>query len=63
MQNELRSIELSIVKDEGFSDKDFERIKMHFSKYLGKDISLKINVVDNIDRGPRGKYQVVLSNL
>lgn len=62
VQNRIDSLDLFIVKRNDFKEEHLEKIIKSLEDYLG-EITIDVHFVRSIKRSPRGKYQMVVSNI
>lgn len=63
IQNEIESIEILTVWEEGYSQIDIDDLVNAFQHDIGTSLELNIEVVDSIPRSRGGKFKFVISNL
>lgn len=64
VQEDLNEIHIFIEVKDRFLEKDKERVINETRKYMGKDVKLKIMVVERIPRNPNsGKFQEVICKI
>jgi phenylacetate-CoA ligase len=63
VQNELSSVTIKLRVDEDFKDDDRNALVYGLSDRLGKDIKINIEIVDELERTPTGKFKWVISNI
>jgi len=63
VQNNTNSLEMFIVKKKDFQKEDIAKLNSGLNEYVNNAFKINIHFVDNIKRGPRGKYQMVISKI
>jgi phenylacetate-CoA ligase len=63
VQKSLSEILIRIVKDMSYHDETTNDIVKEVRKRLGSAISINVEFVDNIERGPGGKLRTVISEI
>jgi len=63
IQNKIDQLDINIVKNESFGEKDFEFMKKEIMGVMGDGIELNFNFVNDIPLTRTGKYRVTISNL
>lgn len=63
IQNSIDSVDVFLVKSSSFKENDLAKIRINLADLLGENMSVRIHMVEHIPRGPRGKYQAVISNM
>jgi phenylacetate-CoA ligase len=63
IQDKLGSMTVKIVKDTCFSDKDIRLLDKELKKRLGDSMDIRYEIVEEIPRTNRGKYQFVISKI
>ena len=62
-QDKIDSIEFRIVPTKEFSDNDKEALIREFRRRAGSNMSIRFNMVDEIERLPSGKFKAVISTV
>lgn len=63
-QREFGSVTIRVVKGSGYDDtREEERLLLEVRKRLGKDIDIKIEYLDHLQRSPSGKLRLVISDI
>jgi phenylacetate-CoA ligase len=62
-QDTKGEIVISIVKRGNYSDSDTYLIQKNFQKRFGDEFKILVNLVDDIPRTSRGKYQFLIQRL
>jgi phenylacetate-CoA ligase len=63
VQEEKGAITLKLIKAPRFEDETFEQLLALLRKYVGEDMKINVEFVDNIPLGRTGKHQSVISRL
>ena len=62
-QESKRKLTISIVKDEKFSGETLNNVVEEVRKIVGENMSIKLSVVERIEREKSGKIRAVISNI
>ena len=63
IQDELDRIRVKIVPADEYTEEDGRHLVEKLTSYLGKDVRITLEIVDDIERSRSGKYQWIVSNL
>ena len=63
VQESLRKLSVILVVTDKFTDVQSERLIQEINQALNNEVSVEINVVDAIRRGPNGKMRMVISKV
>ncbi len=63
IQDSETEIDVRIVKDEQFTQRDEDRFKFELEERLGKSVKIAFQYMDNIDREKSGKYRIIRNSL
>ncbi|GLR28019.1 phenylacetate-CoA ligase [Psychrobacter pacificensis] len=63
VQNELERVEVMVVGNKYFDEKQQEKFHHALTERFGKDVLISIEVVDNIPKEKSGKFRVVKNNI
>lgn len=63
VQKNYDQFEFLVVRGVGFDEVEIERAKHELIQRLGHEASIEVQYVDEIPRGPNGKFRAVLSRL
>ncbi|MCX7626646.1 MAG: hypothetical protein N2Z21_10635 [Candidatus Sumerlaeaceae bacterium] len=63
VQEDWDDVRILIVGDRGYGSADEKLILMHARERLGPEMKIRIERVDSIPRGPRGKFVAVVSKV
>lgn len=63
LQEEIGEIEIRLVVDGNFPKDGVEKVRDQASKRLGSDDRIVVNIVDDIQPAPSGKYRPVISKV
>ncbi len=63
IQDELDRIRVKIVPADEYTDEDGRHLVEKLTSYLGEDVTITLEIVDDIARSRSGKYQWIVSNL
>ena len=63
VQEELKRIDLYIVKAKGYTDSDTELLKTSLAKHMGSDVNIEFKFVEEVPLTPQGKLISVISKL
>jgi phenylacetate-CoA ligase len=63
VQRERGAVIVRIVKEQGYSDRDTDAIRVELRKRLGNDMEFAFEFVNSIPRGKGGKFRAVINEL
>ena len=63
VQRALDHLEIRVVPEAGFSDRDVDVLVRRVKKIAGEDMDVDVVKVDAIQRGPNGKFRFIISLL
>ncbi|WP_435980173.1 phenylacetate--CoA ligase family protein [Psychrobacter sp. DM4] len=63
IQNELEKVEVLIIANDNFNKKQQEKFYHALSERFGVNMSISMNLVDNIPKEKSGKFRVVKNNI
>lgn len=63
VQEKLDKVDVLIVATEAFDNKHREKFKSALTERFGRNMSINMNIVDNIPKEKSGKFRVVKNNL
>lgn len=63
VQRELASLDVNVVRGNGFDEQAMERIAGELRSQLGEHVAVRIHYVDDIPLTPTGKHRVTISEL
>ena len=63
IQNDLRKLEIKIVKSSTFSSATMDAIRKTIEKQFGSEMDLELQYVDRIPQTRRGKYRFAICNI
>jgi len=63
IQEDYSKFTVRIVPDQGFTDKDTESIVQRLRDRVGKEAEVNFEILDQIPRGPNGKFKAVISKI
>lgn len=62
IQEELNLIKMKLLVNSAFDKNVFDKIYNYWSEYIGKDVKIEIEIVDEIKVGENGKRRTVIRN-
>ena len=62
-QRDVGSIDVLIIKNQGYTERDEADIIRNFTQRIGSDIAIRIHYVDKIEKTPAGKTRFIVSEL
>lgn len=62
-QRDVGSIDVLIIKNKGYTERDETNIVRNFTQKLGNEIAIRIHYVDEIEKTPGGKTRFVVSEI
>ncbi len=63
IQNELERVEVLVIANKNFDEKQQSKFKYALSERFGRDMFIEMKVVDNIIKEKSGKFRVVKNNI
>lgn len=63
IQEKVNELTINVTTNADFSDRDKNRLIENAYKLISPDIKVTVNQVDNIPRGPNGKFQSVINKV
>ena len=62
VQNKLDQIEINLIVNDSYSPLVHQKILGYWQHYIGEDVHVSLNIVDNIKLTPTGKRRTVIRN-
>jgi phenylacetate-CoA ligase len=62
IQNKIDTIEMNLIVNSNFNNEVLNKIKTYWENYIGNDVKLTIQIVDEISLTPTGKRRTVIRN-
>ena len=63
LQEKLGEIRILLATDQRFPEDGVEQVRAHAAKRLGGDDTILVEIVDDIQPAPSGKYRPVISKV
>jgi len=63
VQDTMENLTVEIVRRDGYSSKDEDKLIKNLRVYLGDVINIDINYLEEIPRGPNGKFRQIVSSV
>jgi len=62
VQEKIDEIRIRLVVNHKFNKQVFGKIESYWKKYIGSDVTVKVDLVDEIELTPAGKRRTVIRN-
>ncbi|MDD3876062.1 MAG: phenylacetate--CoA ligase family protein [Bacteroidales bacterium] len=62
IQSEINEIQINMVVNENFNEETHLKLSEYWKTYIGSDVDVKLNIVDQIKLTPSGKRRTVIRN-
>ena len=63
IQEDFSEFTIRVVPDKDFGEEDMQSIESRLKDRVGNDVTVRFEVVDEIPRGPNGKFKAVVSKI